>query len=103
MNAVPLPTVNAGSDCGAQHRAGGSGRTTSLKVIDADAAGRLGSRGGDCELAPVLVHRANDATLVEQGNMRGEAIERREHEALTLRTLAEFAWRPLWQWPQRPA
>ncbi len=30
MNAVPLPTVNAGSDCGAQHRAGGSGRSAAM-------------------------------------------------------------------------
>jgi hypothetical protein len=30
MNAVPLPTVNAGSDCGAHHRTGGSGRSAAM-------------------------------------------------------------------------
>ncbi len=30
MHAVPLPTGNAGSDCGAQHRAGGSGRSAAM-------------------------------------------------------------------------
>ncbi len=30
MNAVPLPTVNAGSDCGARHRAGGSAPSAAM-------------------------------------------------------------------------
>ena len=73
MNAVPLPTVCTGSDCcGAQHRAGGSGRSAAMasSICPNSARGTMTSaiwnvtdRPWRTILAPIFTSRSRNVVM----------------------------------------